>query len=60
MSDLLAIERDETALVWSAMAQGLPVEHRAVSPLALLGLRLIMATPVNGSRGTSPEHVFVG
>jgi hypothetical protein len=38
MGDLLAVERDEAALVWQA--QNLPVEHRAdISPLALLGLR---------------------
>jgi hypothetical protein len=40
MGDLLAVERDEAALVWQAQAQNLPVEHRAdISPLALLGLR---------------------
>ncbi|OSI79310.1 hypothetical protein BSZ21_01530 [Bradyrhizobium canariense] len=38
MGDLLAVERDEAALVWPAQAQGLPVEHRAdINPLALLG-----------------------
>jgi len=40
--DLLAVERDECALVWQAQAQGLPCEFRAdCSPLAILGLRLI-------------------
>ncbi|MGY4434844.1 hypothetical protein ACVWWO_007321 [Bradyrhizobium sp. F1.13.1] len=37
MGDLLAVERDEAALVWQAQAQGLPVEHRAdCNPLAIL------------------------
>ena len=39
LGDLLAVERDEAALVWTAQSQGMPVEHRAdISPLALLGL----------------------
>jgi len=42
MGDLLAVERDECALVWLAQSQSLPVEHRGdISPLALLGLRLV-------------------
>jgi hypothetical protein len=58
--DLLAVERDESALVWRAMDERLPIEHRSdVSPVALLGLRLITAAPVNGSRGTSPEHMMI-
>jgi hypothetical protein len=48
-ADLLAVERDESALVWQALAQGLPVEHRAdVSPLALLGLQLVSRPAGNG------------
>jgi hypothetical protein len=44
MCDLLAVERDECALVWRAQSERMPVEHRAdISPLALLGLRLITA-----------------
>jgi len=44
MGDRLTVERDEGALVWQAQAQHLPVEHRAgISPLALLGLRLVTA-----------------
>jgi hypothetical protein len=56
--DLLAIERDESWLVWSAQAQNLPVEHRAdINPVALLGVRLVTAPTVN-RQGTSPEHVI--
>jgi hypothetical protein len=55
--DLLAIERDESWLVWSAQAQNLPVEHRAdINPVALLGVRLVTASTVN-RQGTSPSHV---
>ena len=37
MGDLLAVERDESALVWRAQAERMPVEHRAdISPLAFL------------------------
>ena len=54
--DLLAVERDESALVWQAQAQGLPVEHRSdIDPRALLGVVLVAPS---GSRGTSPERVL--
>ena len=53
LGDLLAVERDEAALVWAAQAQGLPAEHRAdVDPCALLGVRLVTARAPNGL-GTS-------
>ncbi|MET4037575.1 hypothetical protein ABIB94_008863 [Bradyrhizobium sp. JR7.2] len=54
--DLLAVERDECALVWTAQAQGLPIEHRGgdLSPLALLGVRLITAPRPDASPETSP------
>ena len=56
-SDLLDIERQESALVWSAMSQSLPIEHRAdCDPRAVLGIALVVA-PANGPRGTSYEHV---
>jgi hypothetical protein len=59
MGDLLSVERDESALTWRAMDERLPVEFRAdINPLALLGLRLVTA-PLNGSRGTSPEHTMI-
>jgi hypothetical protein len=55
MADLLAVERDECALVWQAQAQSLPSEHRAgISPLPLLGLRLITTPRANPSPGSSP------
>ena len=44
MGDLLAVERDESALIWAAQAQGLPVEQRNdCSPLAILQCRLVTA-----------------
>jgi hypothetical protein len=57
-SDLLAVERDESALVFKAWTDGLPCEHRSdCSPLALLGLRLVTA-PSADVPGTSPEHAY--
>jgi hypothetical protein len=54
-ADLLAVERDEAALVWQAQAQGLPVEHRAdISPLALLGVTLVTTPRADGLPETSP------
>jgi hypothetical protein len=54
MGDLLAIERDESALVWRAQAEKLPVEHRAdCSPLAVLSVKLV-AAPAAANGGTSP------
>ena len=51
MRDLLAVERDESALVWLAQSQGLPVEHRAdIDPIALLGIGLVTTT-----NGHAPE-----
>ena len=59
MGDLLAVERDEAALVWQAQSERMPVEHRAdISPLALLGLRLITAPRAVPSPGSSPEHAY--
>jgi len=59
MADLLAVERDECALVWQAQAQGLPVEHRAdISPLALLGVVLVTVPRANGSQPSSWMHAF--
>ena len=55
MSDLLATERDESLFVWQAQSRGLPVEHRAdISPLALLGLRLVTAPRAVALPETSP------
>jgi hypothetical protein len=55
MSDLLAVERTEAALVWSAQAQSLPVEHRGdISPQALLGVALVTAPRAIDGPTTSP------
>jgi hypothetical protein len=57
MGDLLAVEREESALVWRAMDERLPAEHRAdCAPQAILGVQLI-TVPRAEVRGTSPEHV---
>jgi hypothetical protein len=56
-ADLLEIERIESALVWAALAQGLPTEHRGdCSPQAVLQCRLITLPPADPSPGTSPEY----
>jgi hypothetical protein len=58
-SDLIHIERREAELVWQAQAQGLPVEHRAdISPLALLGLKLITTPRAVTPPGSSMEHAW--
>ena len=55
MADLLDIERQEAALVWLAQSQNLPVELRAdISPLALLGLRLVTTARTTELPETSP------
>jgi hypothetical protein len=59
MGDLLAVERDESWFVWSAMQQNLPVQHRAdCSQLAILQCRLITVPRADGSPPTSPEHGY--
>jgi len=56
LGDLLAVERDEAALVWKAMHEGLPVEHRAdCAPQAILQCMIVIAPRVTAS-GTSCEH----
>jgi hypothetical protein len=56
--DLLAVESDESALVWRAMHERLPVEHRAdINPVALLSVRLVTAPRASPS-GNSPQHVI--
>jgi len=55
--DLLAVERDKAALVWPALAQGLPTEHRSdCHPLAILGAELRTLPAGDAPRGSSPEH----
>ena len=54
MGDLLAVEREEAALVWSAMSQNLPIEHRAdINPVALLGVQIVTGPAVTPSPGSS-------
>lgn len=58
MSDLLAVERDESWFVWRGMDERQPVFHRSdINPLALLSLKLVTAHPTNGG-GTSPGHAY--
>lgn len=53
--DLLAVERDECALVWKAQSENLPAEHRAdVSVVALLSITLVTTPRVNETPGTTP------
>jgi hypothetical protein len=55
--DLLEIERSESELVWAAQSQGLPVEHRPdISPLALLGLKLVTAPRADALPETTPGY----
>jgi hypothetical protein len=56
--DQLAAEYDEAAIIWAAMAENLPVQHRAdCNPLAILQCTLITAPAGNG-RGTSWMHAI--
>jgi hypothetical protein len=58
LSDLLAVERDEAALTWRAIAEQLPCQFRAdISPVALLGVALV--TKGNGHLPqTTAGHAF--
>ena len=57
--DLLAVERDESALVWQAQAQGALIEHRAdCSPLAILQVRLVGTSATNGREPSSWMHAW--
>jgi hypothetical protein len=59
MADLLAIERDESALIWQVQSQNLPVQHRSdCSPLSFLQCRLVTAPAANASLGSSAGHSF--
>ena len=53
--DLLAVERDESALVWQAQSQNLPCEHRQdISVLALLSIALVTTPRADALPETSP------
>jgi hypothetical protein len=55
LSDLLSVERDEAALTWSAIEDGLPCEFRAdCSPLAILQIRLVTTARATELPGTTP------
>ena len=63
LSDILANDRSESFFLALAQSQGMQIEHRSdISPLALLGLRLITAPRAVPSPMSSPEHAinFVG
>ena len=58
LGDLLAVERDEAALVWRGQREGLPVEHRSdCSPEAILQVASIVA-PRETASGSSREHAI--
>ncbi len=55
---MLAVERDEAALVWRGMDERLPVEHRAdCAPQAILQVRLVNA-PRADLPGTTGGHAY--
>jgi hypothetical protein len=57
MADLLAVERDECALVWQAQSQNLPCEHRAdVSVAALLSIALFTTPRAVAFPETTPGY----
>ncbi len=44
LADMLAVERQEAALIWQVQADGLAIEHRAdANPRAVLGVELAVA-----------------
>jgi hypothetical protein len=56
-AQLIDVERQESFLVWRAMDERLPVEHRAdCAPQALLQCRLVTAPRVVPTMGSSPQH----
>ena len=58
LGDLLAVERDEAALVWRAMSERLPVDHRAdCAPQAILQCMVVTAPRLDVS-GSSREHAI--
>ena len=61
-ADLLAIERQESTLVWAMQAEGHAVEHRTdCSPLAVLGVELLVSTArPEPQSGSSPQWASRG
>jgi len=59
MGDLLAVEYDESALVWRAMDKKLPVEHRSdCAAQCILQVQLLTAPRASPSSGSSPMHAW--
>jgi hypothetical protein len=59
MGDILEQDRLEAALVWRAQDERLPIEHRAdISPIALLGLRLVTVTNGHETGPSSWQHAY--
>jgi hypothetical protein len=57
MGDMLSVERDESALVWRAMDERLPIEHRAdCAAQAILQVRLVTAPRATNGSGTTPGY----
>jgi hypothetical protein len=57
--ELLAAERGECALTWSAIEQKLPAEFRGdTNPIALLGVELIAAPATAAVAGPVIEHAY--
>ena len=57
-SDMLAVDRELSELIWLAQAQNLPVEFRPdASPLAVLGLQLRTVARAEPAR-TTPGHGY--
>ena len=53
MGDLLAVEREESALVWLAQQNLLPCEHRAdCAPQCILGVQLLVTPRADASPGS--------
>ena len=58
-TDRLLIERAECALIWHAEAKGEVIDWRGdTTPMALLGVRLVKATPADTSPGSSWMQAF--
>jgi hypothetical protein len=57
LSDLRAIEFEESSLVFRAQSEGLPCEHRAdCAPQCILGVQLLVSPHANEAPGTTPGY----
>jgi hypothetical protein len=58
-SDLLSTERDESAAVWLAMEQNLPVQFRPdIDPRALLSVRCVVVPRANPPPSSPPHEGY--